>query len=181
MIKKFDEFINENIFDGIGKRLKGDVLRKEDETTNIKKIKPVDIGTSVLWADDDLQIEGDYLFSFDELEEILPKLNGWRLPTLKEVAELDKIKGERVNDKEIHIGELVFITRGLYRYHSHSHCDDYYYYGWTSDPYDNGSKHIFTSNSDARMLHSPVYDKRVVDQRIQDNRDKLCARLVKDK
>ena len=114
-------------------------------------------------------------------KKILPKLNGWRLPTLKEVAELDKIKGERVNDKEIHIGELVFITRGLYRYHSHSHCDDYYYYGWTSDPYDNGSKHIFTSNSDARMLHSPVYDKRVVDQRIQDNRDKLCARLVKDK
>ena len=32
MIKKFDEFINENIFDGIGKRSKGGVVRKEDGT-----------------------------------------------------------------------------------------------------------------------------------------------------
>ena len=32
MIKKFDEFINENIFDGIGKRSKGGSVRKEDGT-----------------------------------------------------------------------------------------------------------------------------------------------------
>ena len=38
MIKNFDEFINENIFDGIGKRSKGGIVRKEDE------VKSVDLG-----------------------------------------------------------------------------------------------------------------------------------------
>ena len=46
MIKNFNEFINENIFDGIGKRSKGGVVRKEDE------VKYVDLGfpSGTIWA-----------------------------------------------------------------------------------------------------------------------------------
>ena len=46
MIKKFDEFINENIFDGIGRRSKGGVVRKENY------VEYVDLGlpSGTLWA-----------------------------------------------------------------------------------------------------------------------------------
>ena len=46
MIKKFDEFINENIFDGIGRRSKGGVIKKEDE------VRQVDLGlpSGTIWA-----------------------------------------------------------------------------------------------------------------------------------
>ena len=46
MIKNFDEFINENIFDGIGRRSKGGNVRKEDE------VKSVDLGlpSGTIWA-----------------------------------------------------------------------------------------------------------------------------------
>ena len=49
------------------------------------------MGGSVLWADNDLSLkDGDCYFSFDEVFELI-KDSGWRLPTLEEVAELDKI------------------------------------------------------------------------------------------
>ena len=46
MIKKFDEFINENIFDGIGKRSKGGIVRKENY------VEQVDLGlpSGTIWA-----------------------------------------------------------------------------------------------------------------------------------
>ena len=78
MIKKFDEFINENIFDGIGKRSKSGAVRKEDQG--------IDIGSSVLWSNTDVVVGNKELFTYTEAESF--EKNGWRLPTQKEADEL---------------------------------------------------------------------------------------------
>ena len=69
MIKKFNEFINENIFDGIGKRSKGGVIKKEDE------VRQVDLGlpSGTIWATCNLGASspeeyGDY-YAWGETEQ----------------------------------------------------------------------------------------------------------------
>ena len=94
MIPDFKTFVNESVWVDIHKRSNGIKTRKED-ATNIDSIKPVDIGASVLWADRDLEKQGEYLFAFDEIPPINSK--EWRLPTKEEIDELElKFFGEAV-------------------------------------------------------------------------------------
>ena len=66
-MKKLSVSLKESRFvDLINKKFTGEI-RKEDMIGNLQKLKPVDIGTSVLWADDDLCDGGEYLFTFDEI------------------------------------------------------------------------------------------------------------------
>ena len=88
MIPDFKTFINETIWGDINRRSQGNQVKKEDKT-NIDSIKPVDVGASVLWADRDLEKQGEYLFAFDEIPPI--NSNGWRLPTMDEINELEKV------------------------------------------------------------------------------------------
>ena len=85
MIPDFKTFIKESVWADIHKRSSGSQIRKED-ATNINSIKPVDIGASVLWADRDLEKQGEYLFAFDEIQI---DSNEWRLPTKEEIDELE--------------------------------------------------------------------------------------------
>ena len=63
-MKKLSVSLKESRFvDLINKKFTGEI-RKEDMIGNLQKLKPVDIGTSVLWADDDLCDGGNYLFTF---------------------------------------------------------------------------------------------------------------------
>ena len=187
-MKKLSQ-ITESVWGDIRKRGLGDEIKKEDEVSNIKKLKPIDMGGSVLWADDDIFYDGECLFTFDEAFELV-KNSGWRLPTLQDVAELDILvnRGQFKHDNSLFYFEnetgdvLKFIRRGIYLHTVKSHITDFgvYYYGWTSDLYKMNSVHIFTFD-DEHIYHSPVYDKRVVDQVVQDTSDKCCIRLVKDK
>ena len=197
MIPDFKTFIKESIWSDMQDRSAGDTIRKEDDNNNLRKLKPIDLGrhTTVYWADEDLEYDGETYFTFDEAFELI-KNSEWRLPTLKEVAELDvfsnigKINPSEYNDRYVIDGEdssgnprqLVFFNKGLiYHLIKNRITDkDKYYYGWTSDLYDNGSAHIFTFDY-FKIIHSPINNKRVVEQVIQQTIDRCCIRLVKDK
>ena len=76
--------ITESIWSDIQDRSSGDTIRKED------KFNPnyVDFGddTTVYWAIDNLEIDGEGKFYFDDIKDY--NNNGWRLPTVKEVNQL---------------------------------------------------------------------------------------------
>ena len=82
--------------------------RKEEET-NLQRLKPIDIGTSVLWADNDLCKGGNYLFTFDEVTDML-KGSEWRLPTVSEVKELKRCKKEDLDGKYIFTNNGTSLT-----------------------------------------------------------------------
>jgi len=185
--------IDESAWGDMMKRGSGEIVRKEDDLTNIKSLKPLDMGGSVLWADDDLSLkdEDDCYFTFDEAFELI-KNSDWRLPTLEEVAELDDIyiKGSfwENDDRFVFDGfphQLVFFKKGLiYTSASDKPIDEDYYYCWTSSLSPNNSKYanIFTFNNGI-PCHTPLNDQHNVNNSVtQDTTNgKLCVRLVKDK
>lgn len=185
--------INESVWADIHKRSNGVKVRKEDEIGNLSKLKPIDMGGTVLWADDDLSLkdEDDCYFTFDEVFELI-KNSGWRLPTLEEVAELDDIykKGSfwENDDRFVFDGfphQLVFFKKGLiYTSASDKPIDKDYYYCWTSTLFPNNNRfaNIFTF-SDGKPCHTPLNDQHNVNDSVtQDTTNgKLCVRLVKDK
>jgi hypothetical protein len=192
VIESCSDFLNESVWTDIQSRSAGDTVRKEDEITNIKSLKPLDMGGSVLWADDDLSLkDGDCYFTFDEVFELV-KNSGWRLPTLEEVAELDDIykKGSfwENDDRFVFDGfphQLVFFKKGLiYTSASDEPIDEDYYYCWTSSLFPNNNRfvNIFTFN-DGKPCHTPLNDQHNVNDSVtQDTTNgKLCVRLVKDK
>ena len=71
--------INENIFDGIGKRSKSGVVRKEDKN-NIPEIKWIDFGDNFkyLVADRYFSMQNNFIFNYEEICDF-PFGNGIRL------------------------------------------------------------------------------------------------------
>ena len=76
--------ITESIWSDMQDRSAGDTVREED------KFNPdyVDFGddTTVYWAIDNLEIDGEGKFYFDDIKDYTN--NGWRLPTVDEVNQL---------------------------------------------------------------------------------------------
>ena len=76
--------ITESIWSDMQDRSSGETIRKED------KFNPdyVDFGddTTVYWAIDNLEIDGEGKFYFDNIKDY--NNNGWRLPTVDEVNQL---------------------------------------------------------------------------------------------
>ena len=76
--------ITESIWSDMQDRSSGETIRKED------KFNPdyVDFGddTTVYWAIDNLEIDGEGKFYFDDIKDY--NNNGWRLPTVDEVNQL---------------------------------------------------------------------------------------------
>ena len=187
-----DKKVTESIWSDIQDRSSGETIRKEDEITNIKDLVPVDMGGSVLWADDDLSLkDGDCYFTFDEVFELV-KNSDWRLPTLEEVAELDDIykKGSfwENDDGFVFDGfphQLVFFKKGLiYTSASDKPIDKDYYYCWTSTLFLNNNRfaNIFTFNN-GKPCHTPLNDQHNVNHSVTQDitNGKLCVRLVKNK
>ena len=190
-MKKLSKII-ESLWTDIQSRSAGDTVRKEDDFTNIKSLKPLDMGGSILWADDDLSLkDGDCYFTFDEVFELV-KNSDWRLPTLEEVAELDDIykKGSfwENDDRFVFDGfphQLVFFKKGLiYTSASNEPIDKDYYYCWTSSLFPNNNRfvNIFTFN-DGKPCHTPLNDQHNVNDSVTQDitNGKLCVRLVKDR
>lgn len=178
--------IKESVWSDIQDRNSGEVIRKEDEIGNLSHLKPVDMGGTVLWADQDLVVDGIEHFTFDEVWEII-KNSAWRLPTVKEVAELDKCQLFRDGNNvylESGDGKLGFQKKGvIYVFHNHpNHLDDgAVYYGWTSEPYEYSSNHIHIMVIDnSNLEHSPL-NQTINSQVTQSTNSKCCVRLVKDK
>ena len=189
---KDKNYVSESVWNDIRRRGNGTDVKKEDDFTNIKSLKPLDMGGSVLWADDDLSLkDGNCYFTFDEVFELV-KNSGWRLPTLEEVAELDDIykKGSfwENDDRFVFDGfphQLVFFKKGLiYTSAGDKPIDKDYYYCWTSSLYTNNNRfaNIFTFN-DGKPCHTPLNDHHNVNDSVtQDTTNgKLCVRLVKDR
>ena len=184
-----DKKITESIWSDIQDRSSGDTIRKEDEIGNIKKLKSVDMGGTVFWADKDLCCSDEYYFSFDEAFELV-KNSEWRLPTLEEVAELDSFynKGAYSSDIDAFYFEygkniLTFEKKGLiYTSASNEPIDLDFYYCWTSSHLNSNNRfvHILTFDDDHPM-HTPL-NNNINDAVVQDTHNgKLCVRLVKDK
>ena len=167
----------ESIWSDLQDRSSGDVIRKEDEiVSNIKELKPVDMGCSVLWADRDLESDENVYFSFTDAEKII-KNSGWRLPTFNEVVELNKnviiykntLEEYRLRYYKTH-GDLIFEKCG-YQYADEDRvldCDSYY--AWTSDTAKSGSEAYQTIFIRNHIAAVPMHYM-----------NRCCVRLVKDK
>ena len=180
-IKTFNEFIRESIWSDIQDRSSGDVVRKEDELTNLKEIKPVDIGLSVLWADRDLEYKYENdpsYFTYEEVEDIVKK-SEWRIPTKDEFYELYKYTREIKNTDEIFVTEgdfddspqLIFYKKG-YMYGNNTDTINYigHYCAWTSTPYDPEGYYMIEIAHHQISKFVPMHKG-----------NKVCARLVKDR
>lgn len=178
--------ITEGILNDIAKRDLTGEKKKEDVIGNIKQIQSVDVGCSVLWADRDLEVDGEYLFTFDEAMDFV-KNSEWRLPTLEEVADLDDNfvldykKGTYLFYKSKYI--IEFEPRGLYYKTAKNIIDKNFYYGWTTTPMMGYPDRVHVFSFDARNFYYTPPDK--IDDIdyivIQNKMDRLCIRLVKDK
>ena len=91
MIPDFKTFIKESIWSDMQDRGTGEIKKKEDES-NLSQLKPIDLGGSILWADRDLDVHGNDLFTVDEVQKII-KGSEWRLPTVEEAKELNGVNG----------------------------------------------------------------------------------------
>ena len=81
--------LSESIWGDIRKKSLGTEERLERKS-NVKDMVPVDLGLSVLWADRNLEINGNNKFLIDEIKDYEP--DGWRRPTREEADELLKCK-----------------------------------------------------------------------------------------
>lgn len=98
MILNFEEYLKEGLWSkGLERAQTGDVRQEEIVSSNIDKLKEVDLlgkSGSFYFADIDLEIEGDYKIKFEQFKEYEKyfKSKGWRLPTrddfIKNVMEM---------------------------------------------------------------------------------------------
>lgn len=83
----FEDFTN------LYKRWNKGKERKEDRfESNISEMKQIDLGSNipVLFSDRDLIIDGNNKFNYNEIENIITKIEktGWRLPTYEEIQKI---------------------------------------------------------------------------------------------
>ena len=177
MIPDFKTYIGESIWSDIQDRSSGEIERKEDEiVSNIKELKPVDMGVSVLWADRDLESVENVYFSFPDANKII-KNSGWRLPTFNEMLELNKnviiykntLEEYRLCYYKTH-GDLTFEKCG-YQYADEDRIlNTDSYYTWTSDTVKSGSEVYLTICIRKFITSVPMHYM-----------NRCCVRLVKDK
>ena len=180
-MRKLSDSLKESRFVDLINRKFTRETRKEDMIGNLQKLKPVDIGTSVLWADKDLCVDKKYLFTFDELTDML-KDSEWRLPTVSEVSKLkdfekDFRKGKYIFTNNDNGKSLTFYPHGFIDVFSASEeiqCSDEVD-GWTADVYD-----VYPDDLISIYIMDPgSFD--VGRDTVIDKNNLLSARLVKDK
>ena len=182
-MKKLSDSLTESRFVDLINKKFTDELRKEDTilTGNLQKLKPVDIGTSVLWADNDLCVGGEYLFTFDDVTDML-KNSEWRLPTVSEVKELKECK------KYIRYGKYIFTNNGTsLTFYPHGYIDVFEesegiqfpddVKGWTTN------KSIIASSNNMKtyIMNPGNFNVSSFSFPAVNKNSLLSARLVKDK
>lgn len=177
--------LSESIWSNINKRSEGTLDRQEDIIGNIKELKPIDLGGSILWADRDFQIDGNFWFTYKDAVENLQGTD-WRLPTREEAEELfylfnsenfskDGVKYIFTNNDS----SLVFINLGIKYGDNEKIIKPNDYHSWTSTissptnqtHYKLSLESSGVSSSSAKFYCSyPMHDS-----------NGLCVRPVKDK
>lgn len=118
----------------------GETERDEDKIIfNIPDMEFVDMGGSVLWADNDLAVVGDlhglpfkFLFTYNSIRNI-DFGDGLRLPTVKEICELEKVKSKlRSLGKVVLVDDFMDDKRTL-RFHCINKNNEDECYRLTSD------------------------------------------------
>ena len=171
--------INESAWGDMRHRSSGQIIRKEDDITNIKSLEPVDMGGSVLWADRDLESDENVYFSFPDANKIIEK-SGWRLPTFNEVAELNKMSTIYKNTYEeyiLHSGKLHINNDLVFEKCGYQYADEVdrildpdAYYAWTSNEAPSGNEAYQTIQIGRYLGSTPMHYM-----------NRCCVRLVKDK
>jgi len=173
--------IDESVWGGILDRGTGEKVKKEDNLGNILSLKPIDMGGSVLWADQNLIYDGEEIFTYDEANDLISH-SEWRLPTLKEVAEL---YGHNLyyDSKYIYLDDPKKI--------SFKKCGCGYpkdiiidngkcFYGWTSEPYVKNPRNINVFVIDHYTVDYTGIEPASIPV-TQDRDTRCCIRLVRDK
>ena len=170
--------LSESIWSDMQDRSSGEIVRKEDEKTNINDIVPLDMGVDVLWADRDLEWrDGGFFFTYNEVKNITDK-SEWRIPTKNEVNQLLKHTKEIKNTDEVYMIEgnfdkaptMTFNKKGFKNimddkvYNKHQYCS------WTS-----------TKREDIKNTYYINSIKHYASMESMYYGNKLCVRLVKDK
>lgn len=132
--------IDESVWADIHRRSNGENVRKEDDISNVRHMKPIDLGdyTTVLWADEDLKVYDEYWFNYIDAEKYL-KDTGWRLPTRKEAEELFYIfNGDSFKREDtkyiftIDDSSLIFEAKGFKYSDTEKIIYEKHYNCWTS-------------------------------------------------
>ena len=146
--------IDESAWGDMRKRSSGEQIRKEDEFNP----EYIDFGegTSVVWATEALEIEGEVKFSFEDVKNY--NNNGWRLPTVKEVQQIDFNRDNvRIywvsgyNTLQFPEGKIKIHTdesgRGFHMWTKDRHEK------WNNDAYTYGYDNSYTFNIDSTNIH----------------------------
>lgn len=171
--------LSESVWSDIHRRSNGDQIRKENDITNIRDIKPVDMGVTVLWADRDLEWkDGGCYFNYNEASDII-KNSKWRIPTKQESYELFQYTTMIKNTDEVCIQEgkfddkpqLIFDKKG-------------FQYGDNDKVF---HKSIYAMWTSTEIKDIEAYYMSVI-ARMNDNHytsmhygNRLCVRLVQDR
>ena len=168
MIPDFKTFIKESIWSDMQDRGTGEIKKKEDES-NLSQLKPIDLGGSILWADRDLDVHGNDLFTVNEIQKII-KGSEWRLPTVEEAKELNGVHGYYETDGWS-FGEddnILYFTKRKYTDKDPGNT----YVGWTSNIFFEGKRVNVFMLEDEHLNEDIIYSASV--------EQKYNARLVKD-
>ena len=175
--------LSESIWRNISQRSEGIKTRKENIRGNIKKLKPIDIGTDVLWADQDIEVDDNFFFTYEEAEKVLDG-TGWRLPTREEAEDIfaywgkpTKTKSKTFTFEISNDGFLSFQAKGFTSKKDKLY-DENEYFCWTSTMYGNSTPsyvryHYMNINPSEINCFSCIYTS--------DKDCKICVRPVKDK
>ena len=171
--------LGESVWMDIHKHSTGDVERKEDRLVGaVKNLVPVDLGGKCLWADRDLEIDGQTAFTYDDASQFIDGVNGWRLPTFTDIMNLDTrimLNDYSFQDDELHItnrktnGELVFSNQGPY-----PGLRGFYYFWHVDGGIRYGKASYFVKNDKNNKCVVGSFGS-------SDPRYTFCIRLVKDK
>lgn len=167
--------LSESIWMDIHKQSSGDIDRQEDDYTNIRLIKPVDMGVSVLWSDRDLELQdGSYTFEYDDISNVIQK-SKWRIPTKEEVSELFE-SANRIDQAfktcTIYGKSKIIFNKRVYvmpPFGSEEKKHSWAYSAWTSDEAENNGHWGFDIFE--TMSYKPITYSKC----------KLSVRLVQDK
>ena len=158
--------LNESLWADVQNQASGNVIKKEDEFNP----EYIDFGpdTTVYWATELLEINGRRRFKFDEVKDF--NKNGWRLPTEKEVKQVDF--DNRLEKMSTHKDStyLQFPEGTITVKVQDPSC--FHMWMWTKSGYEN-----YTSRADAYGYD--YYKFEICDYNKETAR--LCVFLVKDK
>ena len=169
--------LSESVWGDIRKKSLGKEERLERKS-NVKDMIPIDLGLSVLWADRNLEINGNNKFLIDEIKDYEP--DGWRRPTREEADELlkcnwtsnrDQLTPAQMNSNGY---KIIFHNNGNELIFSNCKLRDYEEFFERENTHESDEWSTFSFRVDHTFLPQTVYGTVKLDEPAK-------VRFVKDK